>query len=153
MVLNLVFYVFSPPSPGTFGKVWRHFWLSRLGGTWCYWRIPQSPGVPLYILQCTRRCLTTKNASNHDVSSAKDEALQPFPTTLFLLLFPCPMLYFSQIQMERWLHLTRMLHGPQEISLCSQSVVGESLPISFLELSDSLSHLWDLGTHGEIRIT
>lgn len=59
----------------------------------------------------------------------------------FFLLFPCPMLFFSQIQMERWLHLARMLHGPQAISLCSQSIVGESLAISFLELSDSLSHL------------
>ena len=65
MVLNLVFYVFSPPSPGTFGKVWRHFWLSRLGGTWCYWRIPQSPGVPLYILQCTRQSSTTNNYRTH----------------------------------------------------------------------------------------
>lgn len=31
--------------------------------------------------------------------------------------------------------------GPQAISLCSQSVVGDSLAISFVELSDSLSHL------------
>ena len=151
MVLNLVFYLLSPPSPGTFGRVWRHFWLSQLGGTSCYWHIPWSPGLPLYILQCTRPCPTAKSSSNRDVSGATVEALQPFPTTLSFLLFPCAILYFSQIQMERWLHLTRMLPGPQAISLCSQSVVGESLA-SFVELSDSLSHLWDLGTHGEIRI-
>lgn len=153
VVLNLVFYLLSPPSPGTFGKVWRHFCLSQLGGKLCYWHIPQSPGVPLCILQHARQYPTTKS-SDHNVSSARVEALQPFSTMLFFPLFPCPML-FSQIQMERWVHLARkarMLHGPQAISLCSQSIVGESLAISFLELSDSLIHLWDLGTQRETRI-
>lgn len=106
----------------------------------CYWHIPWSPGLPLYILQCTRQCPTAKSSSNRDVSGAKVEALQPFPTALFFFVPLCNALLLSDSN-GKMTASNQSKPGPQAISLCSQSVVGDSLAISFVELSDSLSHL------------
>lgn len=96
-------------------------------------RIPRSPGVPLYILQCTRRTGSSpqRMLQNHDVSSAKVEALQPFPTTLFLLLFPLSNALLLSDSDGKMTASNQNASWASRNLLCSQSVVGEFLSNKF----------------------
>lgn len=59
-------------SQGTFGNVWKYFWLAQLG--WgCYWH-PERRGYGYYqILHCTGRLSTIKNYPSPNVNNDEFE--------------------------------------------------------------------------------